>query len=563
MLTDQHIKSSVRDKSRDQTDRRGLLYLVLIGCVLGGGALHIWSYTFLNDDAYISFRYAAHWADHGEISYNLGERVEGYTNFLWVALLAGARKLGAEIPQMSLWLGGLLSLLTVALAGRLSAKHTVDDRLKSPHEILTMMLLILSPSFVCWSSGGLEVSLFTFLLTAGVATSVYAWREGHFKIGLMAGVIYGLTAMTRPEGVLLFAIAGLYRILSLGARRQRWRVADWGGICGFLIVYLPYFIWRYDYYGYIFPNTYYAKTGADGFWAPGFRYVFSWWSVQPWVALIFVSWLTLRPSQTSPKPSQEAQSLMTPVIMGQDLWWVTLLSSLGLVTHVAHVGGDFMAMHRFLVPLLPLCAVSVTPVLSSLYRITSSKITSHISLRSELITIAFLVIGLASLGSNAWSQHQNANRIGSKQGVDSIGWLRQFSIQCAQVGRFISEHTDEQVKLATTAAGALPYYAQRHTIDLLGLNDAWIAHHVPARGHRPGHTKSAPFRYPLDQKVDYLVYHPTFAKNRPRAHRRYANALAPWRYEWRTYQVPDLTPSWWGVWVLKTTPKINLESSDR
>jgi hypothetical protein len=29
------------------------------------------------------------------------------------------------------------------------------------------------------------------------------------------------------------------------------------------VIYGLYFVWRFGYYGYIFPNTYYAKTGFD------------------------------------------------------------------------------------------------------------------------------------------------------------------------------------------------------------------------------------------------------------------------------------------------------------
>ena len=69
-------------------------------------------------------------------------------------------------------------------------------------------------------------------------------------------------------------------------------------------------------------------------------------------------------------------------------------------------------------------------------------------------------------------------------------------------------------------------YAQRYTLDLLGLNDEWIAHHVPARGHRPGHTKAAPFRYPIDKKIDLLIYHPSFSKQVHRPFTAYEKSTA-------------------------------------
>ena len=40
------------------------------------------------DDAYISFRYARNLVEHSQLVFNLGERVEGYTNFLWTLLAA-------------------------------------------------------------------------------------------------------------------------------------------------------------------------------------------------------------------------------------------------------------------------------------------------------------------------------------------------------------------------------------------------------------------------------------------------------------------------------------------
>ena len=45
---------------------------------------------FVQDDAYISFRYARNLADGLGLVWNAGERVEGYTNFLWTLMLAPA-----------------------------------------------------------------------------------------------------------------------------------------------------------------------------------------------------------------------------------------------------------------------------------------------------------------------------------------------------------------------------------------------------------------------------------------------------------------------------------------
>ena len=48
------------------------------------------------DDAYISFRYARNFARGWGLVYNAGERIEGYTNFLWTVLIGIAIRLGLE-----------------------------------------------------------------------------------------------------------------------------------------------------------------------------------------------------------------------------------------------------------------------------------------------------------------------------------------------------------------------------------------------------------------------------------------------------------------------------------
>lgn len=59
--------------------------------------VNVQQYCFLGDDAYISFRYALHlYQGHGLV-WNPGERVEGYTNFLWVIIMALG--MAVKIPE--------------------------------------------------------------------------------------------------------------------------------------------------------------------------------------------------------------------------------------------------------------------------------------------------------------------------------------------------------------------------------------------------------------------------------------------------------------------------------
>src|SRR3954454_23338088 len=81
---------------------------------------HALLFDFVNDDAYISFRYARNLAEHGQLVFNLGERVEGFTNFLWTVLLAAGIKLGVDPVISSRLLGLMFAVGTLALLVRMS-----------------------------------------------------------------------------------------------------------------------------------------------------------------------------------------------------------------------------------------------------------------------------------------------------------------------------------------------------------------------------------------------------------------------------------------------------------
>src|SRR5690606_41082865 len=83
--------------------RRVALGALAVALVVGL-LLHARAWEFLCDDAYISFRYAVNLAEHGALEYNLGERVEGYTNFLWVLVLALGTCLGLAPEALAPWL---------------------------------------------------------------------------------------------------------------------------------------------------------------------------------------------------------------------------------------------------------------------------------------------------------------------------------------------------------------------------------------------------------------------------------------------------------------------------
>jgi len=274
--------------------------IVLSLGLLAVAATVVWHadrFDFVSDDAYISFRYAENLARHGELNWNVGERrVEGYTNFLWTVLLAVGINLGMGPETSSRVLGSLFAVLTALVLfwlGRvLSGAGGPDPRRvgrlipwyrellggggeRSGWDLLPPALLSVWGAFACWASGGLETQLFTFLLLLGITQYVREERQGERL--RRSALWFALAAMTRPEGALVFGVVGAHRLLwtlgggalhalrrapGLSRRLDNGLVRDGLWVICFLLLYGGYFLWRYEYYGYLYPNTYYIKIAT-------------------------------------------------------------------------------------------------------------------------------------------------------------------------------------------------------------------------------------------------------------------------------------------------------------
>jgi hypothetical protein len=219
-----------------------------------------WSFTV--DDAAISFSYARNFA-HG---YGLGAlypgapRVEGYSNLLWVTLLAAGAWLGVDTLLVSKILGLIFTLGAVVVL-YLSLREFVRRRWL----LLGLALLPISLTFTFWSVSGLENGLYAFLILLSV---YFLLREDKFpaQISLGSALSLVLVGMTRPEG-LVYALAGLgYKIIQLAIR---WRqVEDRRLLAKSLLSWLAVFLlgyglfkaWHYAYFAAWWPNPIYAKA---------------------------------------------------------------------------------------------------------------------------------------------------------------------------------------------------------------------------------------------------------------------------------------------------------------
>lgn len=442
------------------------LWLVLTPQVLG---------HWIIDDAFISFRYARNLVDGHGLVFNVGERVEGYTNFLWTVIIAAGIAAGGDpivlAAVLTLLLAFVIVMLTLMLAQRMVPAGWVWA---------APLLLVVSSPFLLYTTrgSGMETALFTGLILAALVALVH-------RRWLLAGLLVALTVLTRPDGVLLAAMGGVYVLVATPSNETRQdrtgvppRLLAYAG--AFLALFVPYFAWRWSYYGYLLPNTFYVKVG--GTWAQvqhGAAYLLAFGRDH---LLLFVCGV----------------GVLAGVWCWRDVWrqqWreVGLLAGLVLLfcSYMVVVGGDWIPGARFAVPIIPLLAILVVWGLVGLaHRCQKSGSLAFV------ILLALLVVLAVRLPRESSFDHTTAI------------WTQNYAVRrYREVGRWINQHTPPETWVATGVAGAIPYYAERPTIDALGLTDLHIAH-LPSTDlgtGRPGHEKSDP-GYVLERRPELITY---------------------------------------------------------
>jgi arabinofuranosyltransferase len=399
--------------------------LAAIFLIMSLGCIYYWYYTV--EDAYISFRYAENFSRGRGLVYNEGEYVEGYTNFLWVFLL-GALRYWFEFPELAKKLGFLFALSTL-IPFCMWRRNSKEDRWIG---ITAASFLVVCPGFHLWSVAGLETSLFTCLLTVAVWLDFGCAKSHPFASGLC----FGLATVTRPEGALFFLLFLAPQVI----RNIKTPRKIFPYISGYVLIVIPHLLFRLFYYGEWVPNTYWVK--GKRFQGGGWAYITRYVAMTGFVGFpIAIMGLGLT------KLYSRIISLVLPMI--------------GYILYVLHIGGDWMPMGRFLIPVLPFMALAAAEVLH------------HLSGRLRKICIVFAVVMSAVIALT--SLKYDLLRQCPSHYLDILDWEIPHYDDWEKVGRWFRENSDPDDSMSTGLGGIIPYYSQLKNIDRGGLNDKEIA----------------------------------------------------------------------------------------
>lgn len=415
------------------------------------------------DDAYTTYRYANNLIKGYGPVYNFGDRVEGYSNFLWMILNSIALLLKINPLYFSTIIS--LILLLVLLIALLKVYHNEYLRHKNSSQgqvycIFGLIPIITSMSIYFYISSGLETQMFITLFFISAFSQTDYLRTNFIFSGLLLG---GLI-LTRSDGFVFAGIILSSSFLNKLIKREDKREVLLSGLISFIILVI-YFAWRYSYYHSLLPNPYYAKTsfGLSQI-KEGLIYTITFLKDNIiWVFLIILG-----------------------IHIRKNLYLLLIL--IGIFLYITIIGGDWMPHHRFYQVLIPIFAYFIG---WSIFYIYKHKKISH------LFIYVFIIFVITVNIYNTIHEYSMEKLITGKN-------EKVYAVQTSKkVGMYIDQHCPKNESIAFSGAGIVPFYTDRYIIDTMGINDYHIA-------HLPGGIEDGDADYVLSKRPFYiLLFHST------------------------------------------------------
>jgi arabinofuranosyltransferase len=397
----------------------------------------------LVDDAYISLQYAKNWIAGDGLVFNPGERVEGYTNFLWVALVAPLWPLTGHDPALVAravtWLALGLAVLGLGLVA-LIARRTFGAA--SLPAALALLLLGFDDAYLSYPVVfGLENQLLVVLVLTGLALTIH--RPRYWELGL--GTSFALVGMTRPDGLLwvgaFFIVYGVSALRARPTSREGVSLRSLVGIgASFALLFGAYFACRYWYFGELLPNTFYLKVGDTlAALQRGLNYVKSYAMERAGVPVV----------------------ALTAVFFTRATWvrWIAAHTALH-TAYVVYVGGDFYSGHRFLMVLTPGLALLAGVALQRALAASERESVEWLSALAALL--ACLGVRWGTLRHGPYTVDLFRNGIVADNNVKYMQWLKKV----ARPGS----------SMVVGDIGATGFFADVRVLDVFGVVDRAVAH---------------------------------------------------------------------------------------
>ncbi len=413
---------------------------------------------FTVDDAYITLRYSRNVARGIGAVYNaVGPRAEGYTSYLWMALLAVPHLVHANALLVAKALGVVFTFASVGLVAVWTFTETRGEKTHVASIAAAVLAYCALARTAIHAVSGMETALYTALLTAMLFVASRLARDGARWAAAFAALSLA-ASLTRPEACVAAGVAALIALRAMPpAGRHRSAVVI---ACVFGVPLCVYEAIRVRYYGLPLPLPFYVKVASPGT-LPGL------WPVGGWllgelrfvVPLVFV----LR------SPPRHLQPVLASI--------AALLVFFLLPQHLMGYSS------RYLSPLDPAVSVLFGLGMGRLLGPDDQALrsTTDARVRPARLAAVSLALPLILLPIEAWGELE-----------DRVAYYANgLAAAHERLGRDLDALHLHDGRLAISDAGAVPYLSGWWTLDLVGLNDphiavtgsrdpAWVLSHSPS-----------------------------------------------------------------------------------
>jgi len=395
-------------------------------------ALAIVCYNCTVDDAFISFRCARNLAQGNGPVFNVGERVEAFSNPLWVLILALAALARIDIVTAAKVIGLACGAITLVVLVRLCRRTFAFSPAAT---LVAAVYLSTNITLVYYAISGLETAFYMMSLVL----MIYLLTE---RKNVPAGVACAALALTRPEGILYVVPLAVGCLLNgCGWRRLLMILLIPVGAYGLLTLS------RLLYFGTLLPNSYAAKIGT----LPS--------SIEPTVSRAMAFQQYTWNVATVQKPLLSIVIIGAVVCAGRTI--APMIVSVAVAAlFVWYSRGDWMSFWRFYAPVVPFLTAFWVGALEFI----------RVGLGRSYRARALSVIILLPLLVNAARTIKDVEALERGDVFNPAMHSRAH----VRIGAYLASLGSPGDVVVANEIGAIGYYSGCTTIDMLGLTDRTV-----------------------------------------------------------------------------------------
>ena len=419
--------------------------------------VYVWNFTI--DDAFISFNYGMHLANGFGLVWNIGQSpVEGYTNFLWVLIIAVLTLLNLN-PVASTKIIGLLSVVGIIILFWFISNDIFKNKKNKliAFSVSTIFLLV-NPLTAIHTVSGLETMFFAFLLLGVVYVAWKIILSPNSKLIWLFAFLALLLSLLRPEGILV-SLGLIFSILYVFYKKNKTIMLT--PLIPILILYfvplMVFMIFRFFYFQELLPLPFLIKTVHGNIFSTLSDLLSALEYIVPFIVIMLIP-LFMKYFRI--------ESIGITLKTNYKYFLFTILLSVILVDFV-YIFTELLTNYgeRYFYPSFVMIYVASGIAMSIIFIEIENKLNGKKVLKNitTIIVCSLIVILLIS----------NATFLTNLKMEDASG----ISIYNANIplGKALTPYSNDNYTVACVDAGAVTYYSKWNQLDIFGLNDKFIA----------------------------------------------------------------------------------------